>query len=464
MAEVTSTIAPPNPRQIHLPRARLACEAGAEHGQSWQVDRDVIQIGALQSGDVVLTDPTVSRRHAEIVRTSSGVLLRDLGSTNGTFVGPVKIREVYLAPETRFRVGRTELVFTPEDEVIDVTPSVEDHFEGLVGASVAMREVFGILARVAPTQLTVLITGETGTGKELASRAVHARSHRPRGPFVVFDCGAAPDNLIESELFGHQRGAFTGAVDARPGVFELADGGTIFLDEIGELPLDLQPKLLRVLEQREVRRVGGTKTKSIDVRVVAATNRKLRDEVAAGRFREDLYYRLAVVELALPPLRSRLTDLPLLCQHLLRRADLSGRVMGIAPEVIAIFEAYHWPGNVRELANVVERAIPFSRTERVTIDALPEALRAAADSRRTRSTPSATLVSQTTVAAEAGQQLGEMPFKDAKDQMVEAFEREYLLDLLERHEGNVSKAARAADMDRKSITRLMKKHGIGRPS
>ena len=470
MAEVTSTIAAPNPRQIHVRRARLACESGPEAGQSWMVDRDVVLIGALDSGDVVLTDPTVSRRHAEIVRTSGGTLLRDLGSTNGTFVGPVKIREVYLAPDTRFKVGRTELVFTPDDTVIDVTPSAMDHFEGLVGSSIAMREVFGILERIAPTELTVLITGETGTGKELASRAVHTRSRRARGPFVVFDCGAAPDNLIESELFGHQRGAFTGAIEARPGVFELADGGTIFLDEVGELPLDLQPKLLRVLEQREVRRVGGNKTKAVDVRVVCATNRDLREEVEAGRFREDLYYRLAVVELTLPPLRTRVADLPQLCQHLLRRASPTRAVIGVAPEVQAIFESYHWPGNVRELNNVVERAIPFCRTDHITIDALPQGLRAAAESRRARGeVAAATAASSTgaggglTSAAEAASALGDLPFKDAKDQMVEAFEREYLLDLLERHQGNVSKAARAADMDRKSITRLMKKHGIVRP-
>ena len=210
--------------------------------------------------------------------------------------------------------------FTPADEVIDVEPSNADHFENMIGHSVAMREVFGILERVAPTDLTVLITGETGTGKELASRAVHQVSHRAKGPFVVFDCGAAPDNLIESELFGHQRGAFTGAIDARPGVFEMAHGGTIFLDEVGELPLELQPKLLRVLEQREVRRVGGSKTKPINVRVVAATNRNLREEVDKGRFREDLYYRLAVVEMVMPPLRDRMEDLALLSQHLLKRS------------------------------------------------------------------------------------------------------------------------------------------------
>jgi transcriptional regulator with GAF, ATPase, and Fis domain len=450
VAEVTSAISTINPRQLHIRRARLTCLSGKAAGQSWLMERDVIHIGSLSSGDIVLKDATVSRRHAEIKRTKDGIILRDLGSTNGTFVGPVRVKEVFLAPDTHFRVGRTELVFTPKDEIIDVKPSEEDNFEGLVGNSVAMREVFGILERVAPTNLTVLICGETGTGKELACRAVHTRSARKDGPLVIFDCGAAPENLIESELFGHHRGAFTGAVEARPGVFEQAHGGTIFIDEIGELSLDLQPKLLRVLEQREVRRVGGNKTKSVDVRVVAATNRNLREEVDKGRFREDLYYRLAVVELTLPPLRERMEDLLPLAEHLLARAPHNQGVCRIAPDVARIFKSYHWPGNVRELNNVVERAIPFSDGPEITIDALPDALRTGHTGRHPKMISTASAVPS------------ELPFKDAKDQLVEAFERKYLLDLLERHQGNVSKAARAADMDRKSITRLMKKHGITR--
>ena len=216
VSEVTSAISTSNPRKIHIRRARLACVNGLETGNSWLMEREVIHIGSLKTGDVVLTDTTVSRRHAEIIRTREGVILRDLGSTNGTFVGPVRVKEVFLAPDTHFRVGRTELVFTPIDEIIDVEPHREDRFEGLVGESVAMREVFSILERVAPTDLTVMITGETGTGKELASRAVHNRSRRKDKSFIVFDCGAAPENLVESELFGHQRGAFTGAIEARP--------------------------------------------------------------------------------------------------------------------------------------------------------------------------------------------------------------------------------------------------------
>ena len=457
VSDITSAIASPRHRKIHLRRIRLTCTSGAEAGRTWTLEQDVIRVGAHTTSDVILSDTTVSRRHAEIVRTKDGVLLKDVGSTNGTFVGPVRVKEVFLAPDTRFKVGRTEMLFTTEDEVFDVEPSREQRFEGLVGASVAMREVFAILERVAPTTLTVLITGETGTGKELASRAVHLRSQRAAGPFVVFDCGAAPENLIESELFGHKRGAFTGAVDARPGVFEQADGGTIFLDEIGELPLELQPKLLRVLEQREVRRVGDTRTKRVDVRVVAATNRDLREEVAAGRFREDLYYRLAVVEVALPPLRDRITDLPLLMDHLLKRASHNPGVRAASGPVMDTFQSYHWPGNVRELNNVVERALPFCDTDEITMDALPAALRAASATGKPRA-----LQAPRPSDFQEGPATADRPFKDAKDQLIEAFERQYLVDLLERHDGNVSKAARTAHMDRKTITRLMKKHGITR--
>lgn len=453
MTDITSAISTANPRKIHIRRAAIQCTVGPEAGQSWLMEQDVIRIGSAKTGDIVITDPTVSRRHAEIRRGRDGVVLRDLGSTNGTFVGQVRAKEVFLAPDTRFRVGRTELVFTPADEIIDIEPSDADHFERLVGQSVAMREVFGILERVAPTDLTVLITGETGTGKELACRAVHNRSRRHSGPFVVFDCGAAAENLIESELFGHQRGAFTGAVEARPGVFEMAQNGTIFIDEIGELPLDLQPKLLRVLEQREIRRIGSTGTKPIDVRVVAATNRNLRDEVDAGRFREDLYYRLAVVEMAMPPLRNRLDDLSLLAHHLLKRSPHNGGVSSISSAVIQSFEGHDWPGNVRELNNVIERALPFTDGDTVTVGCLPSSLVCTSHAPASEVRPA---TPQSTPPEPA------VPFKHAKEQLIDDFERRYLVQLLESHDGNVSKAARAAGMDRKTITRLMKKHGITR--
>jgi transcriptional regulator with PAS, ATPase and Fis domain len=321
----------------------------------------------------------------------------------------------------------------------------------MVGLSVAMRETFAVLERVARTELTVLVTGETGTGKELVSRAIHQRSPRHGGPFVVFDCGAVARNLIESELFGHERGAFTGAVASRAGVFEQAHGGTIFLDELGELPLELQPALLRVLEQREVRRVGDRRVRSVDVRVVAATNRDLQQLVKEGRFREDLYYRLAVVEVHLPPLRDRPEDFALLVEHLLRSAGFEHSVRGIAPDVAQIFQAYHWPGNVRELRNTLLRAIPFCAGDLIDMQALPEAmLRGSLDAQ-----------SEPEAAAEAlPLPASDMSLKEAKDQLIEAFEKRYLEDLLERCDGNLSKAARDAGVDRKTIARMLKRHGI----
>lgn len=454
MSDITTTLGSAS-RQIHIRRARLACTEGANAGETWRIGGDVVRIGSRGDNDVVLRDSTVSRTHAEIVRGHDGTVLRDLASTNGTFVGAVRVKEVYLAPETRFRVGTTELVYTPDDTVLDVVPSQADRFEGLVGRSLAMREVFGVLERVAPTDLTVLVSGETGTGKELVSRALHTRSARRSRPFVVFDCGAAQETLVESELFGHERGAFTGAVAQREGLFELADGGTIFIDEIGELPLELQPKLLRVLEQREVRRVGSSRVRHVDVRVVAATNRNLREEVSAGRFREDLYYRLAVVELRLPPLRERREDLPLLVDHLLARAEHNRGVSGLSPEVWSLFQEYHWPGNVRELANVIERALPFCDGPTITLRTLPEALRA------TRPIPGGSTTAATRVPSlPTAESSSGLPLKEAKDQLIEAFEKQYLMDLIERHDGNVSRAARTAGMDRKSITRLLKKHQI----
>ncbi|MCB9689167.1 MAG: sigma 54-interacting transcriptional regulator, partial [Alphaproteobacteria bacterium] len=328
MAEITSVIpdADPNRKQLHLRRIGLKVVSGPDEGKTAEFDHDVIRIGAAEGNHFLLTDATVSRRHAEITRTQDGLVLRDLGSTNGTYLGQVRIKEVYLGENRSFRVGKTDLEFALLDEVIDIVPTRETRFENIVGQSVAMRECFAVLDRVARTELTVMVTGETGSGKELVSRAIHMRSQRKSGPFVVFDCGAVARNLIESELFGHERGAFTGAVQARAGVFEQAHTGTIFLDELGELPLELQPALLRVLEQREVRRVGDRKVRNIDVRVVAATNRDLQQLVREGKFREDLFYRLAVVEVHLPPLRERIEDLPMLIEHLLRTANFEHNV------------------------------------------------------------------------------------------------------------------------------------------
>jgi DNA-binding NtrC family response regulator len=346
-------------------KARFVVAAGQDAGKEMVLQVPLITIGTLPENSIVLTDPTVSRRHAIVEETASGYLLKDAGSTNGTFLDGVRVREGFLSPGSAIRLGQTEMSFSPLEERVKVPLSPHTRFGDLIGATASMREVFGILERVSPTDMNVLLQGETGTGKELAARAIHGHSRRTTGPFVVFDCGAAAPTLIESELFGHEKGAFTDAVKARQGAFELADHGTLFLDEIGELAPALQPKLLRALDQHEVKRVGAEQALKIDVRVVAATNRDLEKEVKAGRFREDLYYRLSAVSIYLPPLRKRQEDIDLIARSLLAGTGGSSKIIDRSPEAAAALAAYSWPGNVRELKNVLERASALSDGKRI---------------------------------------------------------------------------------------------------
>src|SRR5262249_15487936 len=371
--------------------------------------------------------------------------VKDLGSTNGTFFQNARIREIYVQPGAELKVGQTMVRLVSEDQRITVRPSADSQFEGLLGRSGRMREIFDLLGRVGPTRATVLLEGETGTGKELIAEAIHLRSPRREGPFVVFDAGAVAANLLESELFGHVKGAFTGATNTRRGAFERAHTGTIFLDEIGEMSLDLQPKLLRALEAQEVRRVGDDVTHKIDVRVVAATNKDLKAEVAASRFRADLYFRLAVVRIQVPSLRERGEDIPLLVDHFL---GASPKRPG--PEVLVMLERYGWPGNVRELRNLVERGKAFGWNE--TLDATG------------RAQEGPTGAGGELGGMGAGSGLGgagsNVPFKEAKGKVVEAFERDYLVDLMKRTKGNISAAAREAGIDRNHLTKLLQKYGI----
>jgi transcriptional regulator with GAF, ATPase, and Fis domain len=306
-----------------------------------------------------------------------------------------------------------------------------------------MRTIFGVLERIAPTDATLLLEGETGTGKDVLARAIWSHSQRASKPFLVVDCGAVSYSLIESELFGHERGAFTGAVNARQGAFELADGGTVFLDEIGELPLDVQPKLLRVLETREFRRVGGNKTLHTNVRVIAATKRDLQREVHGGKFREDLYFRLAVVPVTVPPLRARREDIPLLVQNILKGAGAGGAAeLTVSPETLQALQAHDWPGNVRELRNVLERAIYMAQaigSSELSVVALPG------------SAPPAEAAFQFDPAKS---------YRDTRAKYDSEFEKRYVKWLLGRHNGNVSAAAREAKMDRKHLHDMAKKHGL----
>ena len=274
-ADRTQTLVDRSQKPLVLKKVRLVVVKGSDEGRTVTLQQPAVAIGTLGENDLLLTDPTVSRKHAVVEEKADGYLIRDLGSTNGTFLDGVRIREGYLSPGSVIRLGKTEIAFSPVEERIENLQSASDHFGALKGASSPMREVFGILERVAPTEVTILLQGETGTGKELTARALHRESKRSGGPFVVFDCGAVSPNLIESELFGHEKGAFTDAVKSRQGAFEQAQSGTIFLDEIGELSPELQPKLLRALDRREIRPVGSERVMPVDVRVIAATNKDL---------------------------------------------------------------------------------------------------------------------------------------------------------------------------------------------
>ncbi|HEY4116274.1 MAG TPA: sigma 54-interacting transcriptional regulator, partial [Byssovorax sp.] len=332
-------------------RARPAISIRDARGERAVTLDRLALVGSASGADLEIADATVSRLHAELEPRRDGLWVRDLGSRNGTFVNGVRVVSARVPEGGRVQLGAALITLLPSPTSVSVELWPDTRFGPLVGKSVAMRELFATLARVAAVDATVLVSGETGTGKELVAEAVHGASPRAGGPFVVVDCAALPDQLLQSELFGHARGAFTGAETARAGAIESASGGTVFLDEIGELPLAMQPALLRVLESRTVRRLGETAHRKVDVRFVSATHRDLRAMVAAGAFREDLYFRIAVLPLVVPPLRDRMDDVEPLLEHFLPRATDDAR-----RELLAELLDRPWLGNVRELRNVVERA------------------------------------------------------------------------------------------------------------
>ncbi len=467
---------------LHLRRCIL--QSVENPTQEWSFDKEEIRIGSMDDNDVVISDDTVSRYHCRIVQEDTGYVLIDQRSTNGTFINKVRVREAFIKPGSTVSVGQSQLRFNAREEEVQIVPSRSDRCAGLIGGNARMREIYSIIEKIAPTATTVVIDGETGTGKEVVAQAIHSLSPRVRGELVVFDCGAVPPNLIESELFGHEKGSFTGAMMTRQGLFEQADGGTLFLDELGELPIDLQPKLLRALENREVRRVGSAKASKVDVRIIAATNRNLEDEVKAGRFRQDLFYRLSVVRLHLPSLRERADDIPLLVGHFLehghynRGATNTPKVRKVAPDAMTALSTYPWPGNVRELVNVIERAVSFCDNELLELADLPDYVRNAkasssniravsqpgarrASTHGTGSSPVVPMSASLPTPTPPEELMAEgVTFKDAKERWVAAFERDYILQLLRRNTGNISHAARAADIDRKYFRKLMKKYDI----
>ncbi len=428
-------------------RYQLRCVAGPDAGADHLIEGGTTLVGTHPDNDLVLTDETVSRYHLELQVRRDGLRITDLDTTNGTVSGGHKIGCITVTTATRLRLGkRTEIDVVPTDDLVELEEYGDHYFGGVVGASPPMRELFALLSRVAPSEATLLFEGETGTGKEAIAEAVHRLSPRAGQPFVVVDCGAIPRELIGSELFGHTKGAYTGAAGDKTGLIESASGGTLFLDEIGELALDLQPQLLRVLDKREVRRVGETRTTPVDVRVIAATHRDLRTMVSAGSFREDLYYRLAVVKAVIPPLRDRPEDIPLLAEHF---AHVMGKEeFALSTELRYKLGVHSWPGNVRELRNLVERALSLGHAS------LTPEIQGGGDA------PAAAGPGPAPAIARHGDEVLDMPFKEAKAQLVESFERDYLTHLLERHRGNISRAAAEAGIDRNYIHRLIKKYGL----
>jgi DNA-binding NtrC family response regulator len=332
---------------------------------------------------------------------------------------------------------------------------------GLIGSSENMRGIFDIIDKVADTPSTVLVTGESGTGKELVAKALHENSGRSDGPFIKINCAAIPKNLMESELFGYEKGAFTGATSAKPGRFELADEGTLFLDEIGEIPVEMQVKLLRAIQESEFERVGGIKTLQVNVRLITATNRDLEKEVASGAFREDLFYRLNVVPLRIPPLRERRDDIPLLVQHIIDKfkSRLSKEVEGISDEALTLLCEHDWPGNIRELENVLERTILFCSSNEIALDDLPEELGSKTQERAS---------SPTQLSAPAAGEQGAVPpleagktsLKDAVRAETSRVERELIAQALNETTGNVTQAAKLLKISRKSLQTKMKDFGL----
>ena len=456
-------------------KVRLTAADGPDKGLSATLESVDLSIGTAPGNDLMLSDSAVSRHHCAIYARADGFVLRDLDSTNGTFVDGVRVVEAFVAPGSIIGVGATSIRFEDLGEQIHEPLSEDKAWADVLGTSGAMRRLFAVLPRIAESDSTILLEGETGTGKGLLAGAIHEASPRAGAPFIVLDCSSIPPTLIESELFGHEKGAFTGASEARKGVFTAAAGGTVFLDEIGELPLELQPKLLRALEDREVRPVGGTRSVKLDVRVIAATNRDLRKEVNRKTFRADLYYRLNVVRLRIPPLRERREDIPLLAAHFYRQFIRDGEDPRPPLQLLRRLAARDWPGNVRELRAEVERATLFGvhhlaalHGEQPGSETLarpagePSSETAPPAAPRTNGEDAATAPRGTQPTAVIEDDLGgpDDSFRQAKEAAVARWERRYVASLLARSRGNISGAARTARMDRNHLRELIRKHGV----
>jgi DNA-binding NtrC family response regulator len=426
----------------------------AVKSESYRFSKDIIRIGAGDKCDLIIEDSTVSRIHCEIRKMPQGYLLVDQDSRNGTYVGQLRVKEAYLYVGCEFKIGSTILKFSVEVDSIPIQKTAKEQYGPLTGSSPEMQLLYSLIDKVAPSDLSVVIQGETGTGKELVAQAIHQSSKRSSSEMIVFDCSAIPEHLIESELFGHEKGSFSGAIRTHKGVFEQADGGTLFLDELGEMPLNLQPKLLRALESGMIRRIGSEKTIKVNVRVISATNRDLTSMVEHSLFRQDLFYRLAKVQIKLPGLAQRVSDIPLIAKAILQKLNQHYQgfksISGFEPEALALLQTWLWPGNVRELRNVIERAYTFSQSSLIGIQDLSHLLQ--------------------TGSSETQSTLATVPFlpnlpeggslKEAKEMMISEFEREYLIQLIEKHQQNISQVAREAGIDRRHVYRLIQKYQI----
>ena len=397
---------------------------------------DAFTVGSHARNDLVISDRFISGRHLRISRRDNRFRVVDRRSTNGTFIGNVRVFEADVPLFTALRVGETELI-------LEQVPAAkkETAYEGIIGNDASVRQLADLVERVAPSSAAVAIFGESGTGKELVARAVHARSHRADRPFVPVNCAAISKELIESELFGHEKGAFTGATNARKGAFEEADTGTLFLDEIGELPLDLQAKLLRALESGEIKRVGASRPTHVDVRIVAASNRDLLAACRAQKFRDDLYYRLCVIPLHLAPLRNRRGDILALAEHFVRLFSPRGGQMGFTPQAIDRLQTHPWPGNIRELRNAVHRAILLKKGPLIDADDLSF---------------------DQELNIETGITVPELPRGMSLEQMLEKLERQIVETALRRYNNNRERVAKELGVARSTLFKRLKDWGLTR--
>lgn len=423
---------------VEMPAARIRLRGPDREDICFDLGLAPVVVGSSPECDIVVDEPYVSRRHCEFVRTPRGVVVRDLGSRNGVWMQTTRLLEAIITPGGNVTLGNLTLTLETQTDPVRVALSQSHRFGEAIGKSVVMRALFAVLEKAAQTNEPILMLGESGTGKELLAQAIHHASTRSKGPFVIFDCGAVAPSLVETELFGHEKGAFSGAHTSRTGLVQAAHGGTLFLDELGELPLDLQPKLLRVLESRTVRPVGSNQTIPVDVRIVVATHRDVRQKMTTGEFRQDLYYRLAVVEVNIPPLRERRDDIPLLVEHMLTARNPPCTLADLPPNTLDMLMAHVWPGNVRELRNTLSRILLFQSANALSL--LDSGEQASV------STPNPVPLN--------------IPFHEARNALVADFERRYITAQLRAHGASVTAAAKAMGVSRQFLHKLIAEHGV----